>query len=425
MKPLLPLCLLSFALLTACGPDAAKFGDYAAAGQDALRSGDWPAAYESFRAAARIRPSDGRVQYNLGMAAFRAGRPREAARAFETAASLLDGGDAVDALLGLARVRADQRRWDAATDALSRAKGYAPDEARQWDILAALSGLEFRQRLRDPAHKHAAEVLAANPDHPVALYNLGCVFLYLYDDKPAALRAFSRYYEVAGESLDDEAANRLDGHLKFLPNVQEGTSAAAQERIRRSNETASPAEGLTLAQLATQEDPLSDEAWFNYAGKCVAAGEIQAATEAYRRFIHLNPTSPDIALIPSGLRLSSPAPFLKKAAVAVQSGNTAAARKQYEQALAADPLCYEALSRLVDLQYGAGDIEGARKLALRAEQLRPNQPAMLFRIGCYYAADPAHTEDAVRYYRLFLRYGDPASNQAATVRQWLEQVAKP
>ena len=241
-----PVCLTSLLLLLGMGCGSRTSVDaevLAERGQEALRAGEWKTAADQFARAARATGDNGGLQYDLGQAEFHNGNLKAAARAFERATELLDGDDAVDALLALARVRADQRRWKDAADALQRARGYA-SRAREADILAALGGVEFRQGLGDAARRNLAEALFRNIDHPLALYNLGCVFLYHYEDKPAALRAFNRYLAVA--PVDEDANRRLERHIAALEGVVEGTSASAAETIRRSRETSSTAEAASI-----------------------------------------------------------------------------------------------------------------------------------------------------------------------------------
>lgn len=421
MKPIqtLFLSLPLLLLLVACGPKAEKFNDYAVSGQTALRAGDWEAARDNLSKAADIRPSDGRLQYNLGQACLHDGHLRASARAFQRAADLLQGDAAVDALLGLARVQTDRRRWKDAEDALERARSCAPDYRRP-DILATSAGIKFRQNLREAARHDAAEALDLRPDHPLALFNLGCIFFYSYNEKPAAKRAFNRYFRVLGSNPDAEATSRLDPFLPHLKGVQEGPSDSAQERVQLSNSAASPSEAYSIALIATQEDPLDGETWRNFAEKCLVVGKNDEAARAYRRFARLSPDSPNLATIPAAFGIASPGPFLEKAYLAIGSKNFAAAEKQYRAALAADPECFDALIGLESVRFEKNDIEGALQMAQQARALRPTQPDLLFRIGCYLAALPGRTAEAISYYQLFLQYGDGSSAQAEAIRSWIQ-----
>ena len=421
MKPLQILSLfLTLLLLTACGPKVAKLDEYIVAGQTALHAGDWKTARANLDKAVRIQPANGRLQYNFGQACLLSGHLRGAARAFQRASDLLQGEEAVDALLGLARAQADLRRWKEAEDALKRARDYA-SESRRPDILAASAGLKFRQNLGEAARCDAAEALDLRPDHPAALYNLGCVFFHCYGEKPAAMRAFNRYLKVFATTTDIEGARRLDSFLSPLKGVREGPSDSAQERIRMSNSAVSPSEAYNLALIATQEDPLDGETWRNFAEKCLLVGKNDEAAKAYRRFARLAPDSPNLSSIPAAFGIASPAPFLEKAAIARGAGNLAAAETQYRQALAADSECFDALVGIESIRYEKNDITGALQMALQALSIRPSQPDLLFRIGCYYASIPKETPQAIHYYRLFLQYGDGSSAQATAVRDWIRQ----
>ena len=411
-------------LVAGCGaPKPGEVEALAANGQESLRSGQWEDAYNQLKKAVRALPGNGFLQYDFAQAALRAGHAKEARRAFQTAADLLSGDAAVDALLGLARANADLQRWKDASDVLQRARDYA-SEARLPDILAALAGVEYRQGLGDAARKHLSDILLnSSPDHPAALYNLGCVFLYHYDDKPAALRAFNRYLRVA--KPDPEADARLERHVAALAGVAEGASKAAAEHIRLSRATSSPAEALSLATLAVQEDPLGAEAYINYAERAQAAGNSEAARSAWLRLAHLDPTNPALAKAPAAFQIKSATPFLEKAAIAIGSGNLPAAKSQYIKALEIDPASYDAIRGLMGLLYAQGDTAGATKYAEHANMLRPNRPDVLFYLGCLYAADPARKADAIRAYRLYLQHGWKENpDNVAAVREWLESTEK-
>ena len=413
-------------LATSCGSRTSVDAEVLAeSGQEALRTGDAKSAADQFARAARATGDNGALQYDLGQAEFRNGNLKAAARAFENAAALLNGDDAVDALLALARVRVDQRRWKDATDALQRARGYA-SAAREADILAALGGVEFRQGLGDAARKNLAEALFRNIDHPLALYNLGCVFLYHYQDKPAALRAFKRYLAVA--PVDEEANRRLERHIAALEGAVEGTSAAAAETIRRSRGTSSAAEAASIATTAAQEDPLSPEALLNYAQLMFALGTPDAtekARQAWVRLAHLAPTHPALAQAPAQFRIRSTAPLLEKAAIALSSGNRAAAKTHYREACTVDPLCYDAWMGLVSVHHADGNFAAAAEAMEQANLVRPNRPDNLLYLGSCYAANPARTADAIRCYHLFLRHDDGKNPETTTgIRNWLLQNEK-
>ena len=427
-RPLLhaACCASLLALLAGCGaPDPAETEANAANGQAALRSGDWKTAVDLLGRAARALPDNGPLQYDLGQAAFRSGKLKAAADAFERATALLSGDDAVDALLALARTRAEQRRWKDATEALQHARGYS-STAREADILAALGAIEFRQGLGEAARKHLAEALFRNADHPLALFNLGCVFLYHFGDKPAALRAFNRYLAVA--PADEEASSRFDRHIAALEGVVEGPSESASERIRASRATSAPAEAAALAALAVHEDPLSPEALVNYAERSLALGTPEAtenARQAWVRLAHLAPASPALAQAPVQFRIRSTAPLLEKAGIALQNGNRAAAKNTYRDATQTDPLCYDAWMGLVQVFHAEGDFAAAAEAMEHANVLRPNRPDNLLYLGSCYAALPDRATDAVRYYRLFLRHDGGANpDTSEAVRTWLRQNDK-
>lgn len=420
----LALLITPLVLAAGCGrPSPADLHAAAEAGQDALRAGDWKGARTRLARAARGLPADGALQYDLGQAELRSGNLRAAARAFDSAATLLTGDDAVDALLALARVRADQRHWVEATDAVQRAQAIA-GPAREADLLATLGGIEYRQGLGDAARQHLCAALLRNADHPLALYNLGCVYLYHYGDKPPAARAFSRYLLVA--PADPDADTLLDRHLAALDGVQEGTSEGAAERIRMSRATTSPAEAFSLATLAVQEDPLSDETLVNYAERAQALGTAEAtenARQIWHRFAHLYPASPLLAKAPATFRLRSPATALNKAAIALEGGNRAAAKTAYREALTSDPASFEALLGLANILGAEGDAAGALRAIEQANVLRPNRPDILLYLAGTCAADPARTADAVRYYRLYLQHARNADPSAlAAIRDWLARA---
>ena len=419
MKPVSYLLPISLLVLAGCGADEAKLDAYVADGQAALRSGDWKVAQSNLSKAVRLRPGDGRLQYNLGQALLHSGRFSGASKAFSLAAETLDGDEAVDALLGLARARAEARQWAKASDALLRARDYASDQ-RLPDILAAQSGLEFRQRHGESARSLAAQALDLRPDHPVALYNLGCVFLYHFGDRPAARRAFVRYMESLKTNADVEASRRMDPHLSAIAGVKEGPAATTAERLRECARAATPDAALNCARVALREDPLDATVWRTYAEACSRVGKFDEARRAYRRLVLLDPSPAVLSSIPAEYGLAAAAAHLRSAAIAFAGANYPAAITHYQLALESNPESFEAASGLEKSYRMRKDYASALEAALRAHALRPDDPDLLFTIGCYLAgSNDERTSQAVSYYRRYLQRCDPASPKAEQVRAWL------
>jgi tetratricopeptide (TPR) repeat protein len=84
--------LLCFSLIAA---DARGAAELTRAGTRHLESGEFAMALEQFRAAARLRPGDPALQFNLGLALFRLGRYREALAPLKS--SLAHAGSAAQA----------------------------------------------------------------------------------------------------------------------------------------------------------------------------------------------------------------------------------------------------------------------------------------------------------------------------------------
>lgn len=410
--------IFSLLLISGCGPDPAKYSTYVSEGQAALRLGNWKEACAHLGDAARLNPKDGHLQYNLGMALLRANKLRPAAKAFYQAASLLQEDESIDAMLGLARVQADLRRWEDADDALETARQCAP-EHRMADVLAALSGLRYRQRNWEAARALAAEALDLRLQHPVALYTLGSIFLHHDGEHAAARRAFDRYYMALGSAPDAEASSLPDPRNDVLKGVVPGPRSTTAENLQRSTEIAVPTEACEVARAIAYSDPLDGEAWRNYGNLCLRANRPEEALRAYHRFARLSPNSASLALVPEGYRLGATAGYLEKANLALNTGNLTAAEKQYTLALEADPECVDALIGMEGICYRKNDPAGALAYARRANVYRPNQADLLFRIACYLAPQPQYRLEAVRYYRRYLQFGDPASAQAEAVRTWL------
>lgn len=139
-----------------------------------------------------------------GQAAFRAGRPEYAARAFREALAL-DPGEPT-ALFGLAaaaRVRGEAAEAERLT---RRLVTFHPDHAEGWNLLAAL-----RRAGGDMAgaRKALAAALAADPFYPEALANAGLLAVEA-GDREGARRLLARLRELSprGTSREERALER-------------------------------------------------------------------------------------------------------------------------------------------------------------------------------------------------------------------------
>ncbi len=409
-------------LVAGCGGPSESFDESVANGQAALRAGDWSAAERSLRGAVRADPENGRLQYNYGQAAFRAGKLSRAGEAFSRAAALLRGDEATDALLGLVRVRGEQGRWRAVQDAMDRANASA-SLPRKPDVLAVRAAVNMRQGLVEPARADLYEALTINPDHPAALYNLGCVFL-AGGDKAAAGEAFNRFFQVAGPG-DAEAMKKFEDRMDEVIDVLPGASRRALDYIQRSNETVSPTEARNLALQAVKEDPIGADALWNYAVKLALAQENAEAKAAYLRFAALHPQDPRVAQIPQGAGVAARLAGLESGRKALAARNWKGAETAFRSVTGVDPACFEAVSGLTtSLIYQSRHAEALQE-ARRAAALRPYDADVLYNVGSLSVA-VGQIDEAAAAFRRYLQFADVAANpeRAQSVRKWLADAEK-
>ncbi len=400
-------------LLLGAGCARAPFEASLAKGQEALRAGDAAAAAAHLRRAARARPGSAQLAFNLGMAELEAGRLPRAAAAFRRA-DAQGGGDSVDALLGLARVRHLQRRWDDAAEIYERALQRA---GRRPDLLAAMAATELQQDRPEGALTLLTEALAQNPDESVALYNMACLQRDAFQDAGAAVAYFTRFLAVAPES-ENRARTRAATAVESLGGVRPSTSARAEALILKSRQAPDAAEAVALAGQAVGEDPLSADALWNLAMVLERQARApQRAAEVYGRFYRLFPEDARVARIPAALRASGEREALEEARAAEAAGNWAAAAAAYRRVLAVDGRNAAHWLRLSNAARAAGDLNQAIEAGIKAQSLKPDDPDTLYLLA-YLFQQKGQIPRAVEQYRRYLRFA-PEGDRKESVRQWL------
>ncbi|HET9598869.1 MAG TPA: protein kinase [Anaeromyxobacteraceae bacterium] len=203
-------------------------------------------ALERGRGAAEVHVARG----NLRLAA---GRPDEAAEEFTRAAA--GGKPSIDALLGLARTRAAQRRGGEAEAAFERARLLDPADWRVYQQRAAF--LFGAGRFREAAEQYR-EVVRLSPDNANALSNVGAA-AFMAGEFEAAAEAWRSSIAIAPTY---GAFANLGSSYFYLGRMDDAAAMYAR---------------------AVELSPHDHQAWGNLADAHAFGGRPGQAREAYRR----------------------------------------------------------------------------------------------------------------------------------------------
>ena len=321
---------VALALLAGCGGDNAA---HVQKGQRAAKRGDFAEAARHFRAAVRTEPGSALLFYNLGMAEFKAGNLDKAAAALERATEL-QTEKTTEEWEALAAVRLRQKQWNKASKAFDAAianAGRLPRLLAGWAAAdAALGNSEFALKL-------LCEALTTDRDEPAALYNMAYILHHdaALRDEGAAVRYYRQFLRKAPENESDYAAKREEAQaaIDALRGVRPAISRRAEELVIRSRQTGDRRQAIVLALQACNEDPLSEDALWNYASRLNDALEAKVLDDpvqvraAYLRFIELYPDDARVGRVPEQ--------YLPKGMTTryLEQARTARKNRQYAEAL--------------------------------------------------------------------------------------------
>lgn len=132
------------------------------------RMEDGAASLRFISRAAELRPDDGSIVNQLGVAQVACGRKQEASKTFERAARMAPGDPLI--LLNSAQNRADLGDWPGASDLARRASELLPKDATPWLLLGRF---EMRQEKFARAVPLLQEASHRAPENAIVHYHLG------------------------------------------------------------------------------------------------------------------------------------------------------------------------------------------------------------------------------------------------------------
>ncbi|HXU80941.1 MAG TPA: tetratricopeptide repeat protein [Polyangia bacterium] len=194
------------ALLTKDGKNAAAFN---ALGLVYYRMNKLPLAESAFRRAVELDPkakATAAVWNNIGLVALARGNDQEAFVAFEKASAI--DGDHREAHLNQATVYLDCGDYKRAEKEIRKAIEIDHDDP---DAYVALGVALRGQKRFDEARAAYERALAARPNHPPALYDLGILYMDFQQNKDKARENLTLYRKLAGphDPKRADAAARL------------------------------------------------------------------------------------------------------------------------------------------------------------------------------------------------------------------------
>jgi tetratricopeptide (TPR) repeat protein len=324
----------------------------------------WEQAAAAYRKVLEGEPSHRTAHYNLALCQERMGALEEAAREFETAASI-DGGSWQAplgrgfCLLKLARPEDALACFDTALERSGRS-----EKSVNRDRILTGRAVALQQTGRmDEAADLYKQLLPANPDSPALLSNFIAVSLARKDDAPIK-----------------ELAERLLRVQPDAPLALQGLTAAA---ISRGDYSAAAQYCAQLVKVA----PDSYVGWFNLGIAYQKTGRWEQAGNAYK----------EAALIrPSAVEASA-----NLGAVLQERGDLAGARRAYERVLAVSPQLPGALWNLALLAEREGREDEAESLYRRLVAVHADWEDAALRLG-FLELKKGKYADAVQNFQMCL-----------------------
>lgn len=235
----LPILLIPAILVSACSGQPTDVDTLLASGGDHLEAGEVEAAIEDLEAAVETDPENEDAHFLLGKAYHDDGELQKASEQFETVISIAPENGAAHHNLGVIflQMQAPER----AIAELEIALGLDPESAEtQYQLGASYLTLA---------------VTGSGPESP---------------PDTQQLEEAAGYFEAALENRAD-----MPEALIGLGNVY-----TFQEDFDQA---------IEMLQRAVSQVPESTEAWFALGRACAQSGDVEAACEAYRNFMALDP----------------------------------------------------------------------------------------------------------------------------------------
>ncbi len=257
-----------------------------------------------------------------------------------------------------------------------------------------LASIDYATNQKDKAHEVVDRMLARAPQYPPALI-LKAQWLAAENKLDEALArakaavaadpesvpahmAVAAIYEQRRETSD--AIKAYNEVLKLNARVTAAQVALSRLNLEAGNRDAA----LSLAEAAAQTEPANIEASVALARGLLAQGDV---VRAEKELLALEARLPGSAVVQTLLGL-----------LQARRGNSQAARKLYERALALDPKSTEALGGLVTLDVRARDVDAAVARVDAALARDPDRPELLVLAAQTYAlaGQTSRTEQALR-----------------------------
>jgi putative PEP-CTERM system TPR-repeat lipoprotein len=425
-----------------------------------LAKGDSEGARKSFEKALAINPTYLPAVSALAKMDLRAKQPQQAEKRFE--AVLGKEPKNVPALLALAELRARSgAKVEESIELVKRAIAAAPNEVAP---RMALIGIHLGAQQKDKALAAAQEALTAIPDRPELLDLAGRVFQMNGDSQqalavfgklanlmPTSPQPYLRMAEIHLAAKDREAARNalakgLSVHPDSLPllqaqiqlDLEEGKRDAALAKARELQKS-QPQQGL--GYLLEGDIHAANKSWAEAARTYRAGLKVAPATELAQRLhavLRADGKTNEAKAHADAWLKQHPKDnafrfYLAEQAIQQKDYSTAAA--QYRSLLADEP---DNPVLLNNLAWTLGQMKDPQALTLaeRANQLAPNQPAIMDTLGMLLVErgeskrglellaqavelQPKAATIRLNYAKALLKSGDKA-----TARQQLEELAK-
>lgn len=345
--------------------DPPKAGALALAGDAALRQGDAVNAERYFLLAAKIDPSNVRIQTAAALTRLWSGDSTAALAELQAISAGSKETYADEAMLA-ARIK--RREYDAALAAIDVMAKKRPGAA----TIAELRGRVHLVRGDLPAAREAYEAaLKADPGLFAAVTSLADVDVL--EHKPE--QALQRLQASVKANPKNPSAQLALAALK----ARQGAEPAEVKAILADAVSAAPSfaeprlrlidynlrKRLFKDALAASQEALvalpADPQILDAAGQAqMQAGEVEQATTTFRRLAALLPNSPQ--------------PYMRLAELYLLTGRREQAESALNQALAIDPSLVSAQTSLVDILVGTNRRQSALDYINRVKKSKPNQP---------------------------------------------------
>lgn len=330
-------------------------------------AGRYDEAIREAQQAIVMAPDEINWRFNLGAAYSKKGDYERAVAAYEAAVdlarrlpdetrSLLRSG-----LIGLGRSCELAEQYGKALDAYREALVFAPEDI---ELMTGVGNIYFRQGKLAEAKEMYQQVIAIDPTHQLASYNLGLVYARTgrYD---RAIALFTRARDltegalgtVEGSSLNRADRTRTERIAAFRREIGKmGGSGPRQVRAARPPpytyalgityyEQHNDEEALNAFARALEEDPSLAEAHLYIGNIYTRQNRLDAAIDAYQDALRVNPEFPEA--------------YNNLGSLYAEQGRTDEAMTAYRQALEHNARFHDARTNLGLLYAEAGRYEEA------------------------------------------------------------------